>query len=466
MKFKLLILLIITALPLLSLMKEKSESHDHFSYFTEQFATPQDVTKACLECHDEAAVDFMKTRHWNWEGEEIDMPGHSNVKFGKKNIINNFCIAIESNYPRCTSCHAGYGWKDKNFDFTQKENVDCLVCHDNSSTYVKSPTGAGMPDPSVDLLKVAQSVGKPRVENCGVCHFNGGGGEAVKHGDLDPALLKKDKNVDVHIGGKGFDCTTCHTAENHKIKGASHGSLASGSNHISCENCHNSDKGKVHKNSILEKHTNSIACETCHIPLIGKNMPTKTYWDWSTAGQKEDQKDADGKYIYSKLKGDFRWESNVVPDYQWFNGSANYYFPGDKIDPSYPVNLNEINGSIADKNSKIAPFKKMIARQPYDKVNNIIIIPKLFGEDGFWKTFDWVKASEIGMKEAGLAFSGEVGFIETIMWWSQNHGVLPKDNALKCNDCHNKGKRMDWEALGYSGDPMKKGGRVKSGILK
>lgn len=466
MKAKLLILTLIAVLPLLALTNEKKEKHDHSGYFSSAFATGPDVTKACLECHEDAAVDFMKTRHWNWEGEEFDHPTKGKVKLGKKNIINNFCIAVESNYPRCTSCHTGYGWKDKNFDFTKKENVDCLVCHDQTGTYKKTPTAAGNPDPSVDLLKVAQSVGSPKVENCGACHFNGGGGEAVKHGDLDPSLLKRDKSVDVHIGGQGFECTTCHTGEKHHIKGASHGSLASGTNHISCENCHNSEKGKVHKNAVLEKHTAAIACETCHIPYIGKSMATKTYWDWSTAGQKEDQKDADGRYIYSKMKGDFKWESNVVPDYQWFNGSATYYFAGDKIDPSQAVLLNKMNGSIADKGSKIAPFKKMLAKQPYDKVHNTIIIPKLFGADGFWKTYDWKKASEIGMKEAGLPFSGEIGFVETVMWWSQNHGVSPKENAVKCNDCHTKGTRMDWTALGYPGDPMKKGGRVKNGLVK
>src|SRR5690606_24804870 len=95
---------------------------------------------------------------------------------------------VPSNYPRCTSCHAGYGWKDKDFDFSNEENVDCLVCHDNSGTYKKIPTGAGMPDENVDLLKVAQSVGKTSRNNCGICHFDGGGGTGVKHGDLDDSL--------------------------------------------------------------------------------------------------------------------------------------------------------------------------------------------------------------------------------------------------------------------------------------
>jgi hypothetical protein len=30
------------------------------------FTTPIEVTKKCLECHDQEAVDFMKTQHWRW----------------------------------------------------------------------------------------------------------------------------------------------------------------------------------------------------------------------------------------------------------------------------------------------------------------------------------------------------------------------------------------------------------------
>ncbi len=443
------------------------KGHDHSGYFTTPFATPQDLTKACLECHDDAAVDFMKTRHWNWEGDEFEMKGKGKMKFGKKQLINNFCIAVPSNEPRCTSCHPGYGWKDGSFDFTKKENIDCVVCHDGTKTYTKTPTAAGMPDPKVDLLKVAQSVGKPTIENCGACHFNGGGGEAVKHGDLDPALLKATKDVDVHIGGLGFQCTNCHKTEKHKISGAGHGSIAANTNHISCEDCHSPSKGNIHKNQVLNKHTNSLACETCHIPFHGRNMPSKTFWDWSTAGMKDDVKDENGRYTYSKMKGDFKWEGNVVPEYLWYDGSGDYYLAGDKIDPNSPVYLNKMNGNISDKKSKIYPFKKMVGKQPFDKVNNYLIIPKLFGPDGYWKTYDWVKASTLGMKSVNLPFSGEVGFVETYMYWTQNHAVAPKNQAVKCNDCHSKGTRLNWTALGYpNGDPMKKGGREKIGLIK
>ena len=93
---------------------------------TGPFATPMDVTKKCLECHADAATDIMKTTHWTWASEQEISGKKGKVALGKKNAINNFCISVDSNWPRCTSCHISYGWKDATFDFTDKNKVDCL----------------------------------------------------------------------------------------------------------------------------------------------------------------------------------------------------------------------------------------------------------------------------------------------------------------------------------------------------
>jgi octaheme c-type cytochrome (tetrathionate reductase family) len=433
-------------------------AQDHSEFITDTFNSPQEVTQTCLMCHDEAAQQIMKTNHWTWLNEEFTTEKNETVRIGKQNIINNFCIAVPSNYPRCTSCHAGYGWNDAEFDFSSEENVDCLVCHDNSGTYKKIPTGAGMPDESVDLLLVAQSVGKTSRNNCGVCHFDGGGGTGVKHGDLDDSLYDPEPETDYHMGALGFVCTDCHTTNEHKIMGASHGSMAANQNHIYCTDCHAEE---VHQSANLNKHVKSIACETCHIPEFAKVIPTKTWWDWSLAGEERpESKDEYGMETYSKIKGEFVWAKNVKPTYLWYNGQANYYRFGDKIDPSKPVLLNELTGSIKDPNSKIAPFKVMRGKQIYDTKNSYLIVPKLFGDGGYWKTFDWNLASENGMKEIDLVYSGEYGFVETEMFWPINHMVVSKDNALKCTNCHGRSAdRMDWEALGYEGDAMVKKGR-------
>ncbi|MGK9476382.1 tetrathionate reductase family octaheme c-type cytochrome [Melioribacter sp. OK-6-Me] len=421
------------------------------------FSNPQEVTEQCLTCHESSAKEIMKTSHWTWLDEKFVDANNDTLQMGKRNFINNFCIALPSNYPRCTSCHIGYGWKDSNYDFNNEKNVDCLVCHDLSGTYKKTPTGAGMPDPKVDLLVSAQSVGKPTRKNCGTCHFDGGGGTGVKHGDLDDSLYEPAPETDVHMGKLDFQCHECHSSTGHVIKGASHGSMAAGQNHIYCTDCH---EGAIHKYKLIDRHSNSVACKTCHIPVFAKVRPTKVWWDWSKAGEDKTQpKDEFGEETYNKMKGEFRWAKNVIPTYKWYNGSASYYKIGDKIESGKILALNKPNGNIKDPKAKIAPFKVMRGKQIYDPQNKYLIVPKLYGEDGYWKTYDWNKAAKIGMKEVNLDYSGNYDFIETEMYWPINHMVAPKEEALKCKDCHSTNGRLDWKELGYKGDPRKIKGR-------
>jgi hypothetical protein len=186
------------------------------------------------------------------------------------------------------------------------------------------------------------------------------------------------------------------------------------------------------------------------------------YWDWSDAG-KDLPADTNkfGEKTFIKKKGSFKWAKNVEPEYRWYNGGADYYQIGDTIDPSDPVKLNEVKGNIQDAEAKIAPFKVMRGKQPYDTGNNMIIVPHLYGKGGYWKTYDWNTASKRGMESVGLEYSGNYGFVETEMYWPIDHMVAPSGDAVKCTECHGVGedKRLDWEKLGYKDDPMKTGGR-------
>jgi octaheme c-type cytochrome (tetrathionate reductase family) len=434
---------------------------DHSQFIEGPFSTPQEVTETCLLCHDGIDKNIMKTRHWNWLGDEFTNDKGVTMRLGKQNLINNFCISLPGNWPRCTSCHIGYGWEDESFDFSDPNNIDCLVCHDHTGTYKKVPTGAGMPDPSVDLVKVAQSVGKTTIRSCSVCHFNGGGGPGVKHGDLTASMSNPSPALDFHMGELGFSCSDCHAGENHMILGASHGSMATGTNHMGCLDCHTD---KPHRKKVVNDHVRSVACETCHIPTFARVEPTKTWWDWSTAGQ-DISKDPDefGMPVYDKKKGDFLWEKNVVPEYKWYNGKADYHLMGDKIDPGNVVEINSPSGTIYDETAKITPFKLMRGKQIYDTKNRYLITPKMFGEGGYWTDFDWNRAAELGMAASHLEYSGQYGFVETRMYWPVNHMVAPADQALKCTACHTRkeNKRLDWIQLGYKGDPMTIGGRAK-----
>jgi octaheme c-type cytochrome (tetrathionate reductase family) len=441
-------LICLIALPALA-----SNVGGHTSYVIGPLNNGPEATKQCLECHEKHAEDFMKTSHWTWATTQ-EVNGKT-VERGKKNAFNNFCTSIAGNEPRCTSCHAGYGWTDNNFDFSDKTAVDCLVCHDTTGTYTKESTGAGNPSKNVDLLYVAQNVGMPVRDNCGSCHFFGGGGDAVKHGDLDSSMAYPERKTDVHMAtdGNDFKCQDCHITKDHQITGNSMGVSPGGKNHFGCEECH---EATPHKESRLNQHATTVACQTCHIPFYAKEIPTKLEWDWSTAGEDRpgEHVDENGMHTYLKKKGDFVWGKNVVPEYTWYNGSGGAYTRGDKMNPKEITKLAYPLGDIKDETAKIYPFKVMRGKQIYDSKNNIFITAKVFGDGGYWKDFDWQKAATLGMQASGLDYSGEYGFAPTVMYWRINHMVAPKEQALGCLDCHGDNGRMPWETLGYKGDPL------------
>ena len=231
-------------------------------------------------------------------------------------------------------------------------------------------------------------------------------------------------------------------------------------NQAYCTDCHAEN---VHDDERLNQHVASVACQTCHIPVAAVRQATKTHWDWSEAGQDLPE----DPHEYLKIKGRFIYEKNITPEYFWYNGTASHYLLGDKIDPQAVTLINEPNGSYGDPHSKIWPFKIHTARQIYDTQYNHLIQPKTYGEGGYWTEFDWVRAARLGSDVVGLPFSGQYGFTDTAMFWPLTHMVSPTGNALQCVDCHSEeGKaRMNWQALGYEGDPMLTGGRSLQPML-
>lgn len=448
--------------------------HSKFKELQREFKTGPELTRACLSCHTEAAGQIHRTKHWKWEYLNPD----TGQTLGKKTIVNNFCISIASNQASCTSCHVGYGWKDAKFDFSSQENVDCVVCHDTTGNYRKPPGLAGnvvtsdteFPPGSdkiikgIDLTKIAQKVGKTSRDTCGACHFNGGGGDGVKHGDLDSSMAAPDKELDVHMDAAGLDftCATCHKTSSHDVAGSRYtptamdakgahlrGAAASG-NPATCVSCHGTGPHK--REARLNEHAAKVACQTCHIPSFARGgVATKMTWDWSTAGQRDakgqpiTRKDAKGRIVYESRKGDFTLAENVKPEYAWFNGEVKYTLLTDKIEKSNrPTRINALGGSPTDGKSMIWPLKVFRGSQPYDPVNKTLITPHTAGNDdtGFWKNLDWDKAIPVGMSDSGAPYSGKFDFIRTEMSWPITHMVAPKDKALGCADCHAANGRL------------------------
>jgi len=454
--------------------------HSKFKELQQDFKTGPDVTKACLSCHTEAAKQIHKTKHWTWEW----LNPENKQKLGKKHVINNFCTAVPSNYAFCTACHVGYGWKDDNYDFTSETNVDCLVCHDTTGDYKKLPGLAGHPAyqqlefppksgrkvPAVDLQDVAQKVGATSRATCGACHFLGGGGDAVKHGDLDTSMKNPPRYLDVHMDAKGlnFSCGTCHATKGHNIPGSRYTPTAKDSGHAkmrgkvdesnpaTCQSCHDQKPHKADTilTAKLNEHTEKLACQTCHIPQFARAQPTKMSWDWSTAGKLTPEgkpitiKDATGHDKYDSKKGDFTYEAHVIPEYVWLNGKVKYTLLGDPVNTNGVTKINEYGGSPDDGLSRIWPVKVFRGKQPYDLETKSLLVPHTavgYGEKddtAFWQNFKWEEALRAGAEAAGRPFGGKFDFVATEMTWPITHMVAPKEDALTCTQCHSKSGRL------------------------
>ncbi|MDX1571535.1 MAG: tetrathionate reductase family octaheme c-type cytochrome [Xanthomonadales bacterium] len=446
-------------------------------------------TASCLECHGEEAADVLQMGHFKWAGKIVNIEGLEGEVHGKKDLVNNFCVAVGSNEPRCTQCHIGYGYKDDSFDFSNPENIDCLVCHDQTGTYQKGKTSAGMPDPSVDLDFVAQNIafngGEPTRKACIGCHAKAGGGDNVKHGDISTDLIATTREFDVHMGVDGGDmvCVDCHASKVdpdtgkvvHGIPGMALHSVDEGDMQ-QCEDCH-TDRAAIHANlvdpALMESGWHDrLACQVCHIPAIARAISTKTEWYWADAGMNVDPIPIDettGRPTYDKKKGSFVWKNDVRPVLRYANGTWRRKVIGvnDQYDQT-PVDLGSPVGSFYDDDAMIYPFKLMVGNQPADVHTQSMLVPHLFGTgpgpNPFWGRFDWHSALEEGAAYNGQDYSGGYEFVDTTMLLSVNHEIAPAEDALGqgmggCVDCHMPGT-IDWEALGWTANPISGGARV------
>ena len=451
----------------------------HTSYFT---ANDYQGTQSCLNCHGLMGMDMLTKAHFKWEGVASNLVGEGiqDQIHGKNDILNNFCVAVPSNEGRCAQCHAGYGYDADTYDFGDMKNVDCLVCHDQTGEYAKAPTEAGRPAEGVDLNKVARSVGAPTIDNCIFCHANAGGDDNVKHGDLAMALADTTREFDVHMGtdGADFECVKCHEANrdevtqefvDHGIGGMPYHSVDEG-NMVGCVDCHG-DAPSVHAGSSVQTIVNShtmLACQVCHIPTFARNTSTKVEWKWSDAGLDAAPEGVvtpdpvTGRDTWVKKKGSFVWANNVRPTLLYHDGTWNKTII--TVNDQYTELPAVLGAPAADRDTEgamIYPFKKMVGNQPADANNNTILVTHLFGMKGepnpFWINYDWNLALQDGASYAGQTYTGEVEFVDTVMYLAVNHEIAPKEQAYgmdgDCLDCHG-GDQIDWTALGRAGDPF------------
>jgi hypothetical protein len=118
------------------------------------------------------------------------------------------------------------------------------------------------------------------------------------------------------------------------------------------------------------------------------------------------------------------------------------------MDPEKPaVLINRVETGYDDPQARIWPAKIHRGIQPYDPVHKTLVIPKLFpsgpdAAEAYWKSYDWDRAIKAGMAYAGLPYSGQYDWIQTEMIWPLKHTVAPKEDALRCEDCHRRDGRL------------------------
>jgi len=64
-----------------------TSDHSQHEILKQSFSSGPEVTKACLSCHNQAALQFHQTIHWTW----MDPNTEKSAKLGKGGLsINNF----------------------------------------------------------------------------------------------------------------------------------------------------------------------------------------------------------------------------------------------------------------------------------------------------------------------------------------------------------------------------------------
>jgi hypothetical protein len=476
----------------------------HLKLTSLAFQTGPAVTAACLRCHAAKGDQLLASNHFTWLGSS-NLVGHTTpASIGKRNVINNFCVANASNESRCLQCHPSYGSPPVKNPVTgavtvntgpmylwstsaglDKSRIDCLICHGNLATsrYMKSPAGFGQPwistsascFPSCSAAQVcstvdstgaawtdgvahcrapnsttevvpalraaADSIGTAQRANCGFCHFNAGGGDNVKMGDLGTALKSPTRDVDVHMGSAASYaprvCADCHQSGSHSVRGAGLSIPVDNEGRFTCTDCHNGPHAPAHADAQYTAHADFMACQTCHIPAFSRTQFTKMNWDWQTAADKQACQGLAGCVVFNSLaypagnaqtgtisgvggeapKAAASWPTitaaAIEQGYDWKKGVSTY---ARGVVPSYrfvapasqqqgthettardgllglgtpddPYRLADLLPPPAPVLAgwRIAPFKRMTGRTPAFADGSAMVVPHVFGADSLWQ---------------------------------------------------------------------------------
>ncbi len=392
------------------------------------FTTAAEVNTQCITCHETQAADLRNSVHWTWTRSRS--VGNTTVLSGMMTDLSRFGIAAAVNPGACRRCHISTSPVTPAAAGALSSGIDCLICHDTTGTYRSGRQEA-------DLQHIARTVGIPSPRNCRSCHERQCG--LVPEIDQGPSR-------DIHIERYGFTCQQCHPADGHHDLKRTLRSETAPSRQQGCTACHNQ---APHTLARLNQHALLLACQSCHIPEYGKDGPVVVSWNWLLSGNATAIYQQRNKPLAER--GIFLGRE-IIPHYFWDNGTDILYTRGTKIHPDRTTRLQ--GPGPRTPMSKIMPFTVQFGTQLYDTKYRYLISPKLPGNTApFFNGTDWGPVITGGMNKIRLPYSGQYGFTTTVSFQRLNHGVVPKDQALDCMDCHGSATRFNWQQLGYERDP-------------
>jgi len=110
---------------------------DHRENVSAPFENSAQVTEECLLCHDDAGEQVLQSNHWNWLSSNLSLVDFTKSQSGNKVLVNNFCLAVPGEGSQCITCHIPFSEAEGTIEFNSGENIDCLVCHDQTVNYVE-----------------------------------------------------------------------------------------------------------------------------------------------------------------------------------------------------------------------------------------------------------------------------------------------------------------------------------------
>ena len=419
--------------------------------------------ETCVACHLKEANDAHASVHYQQSGPTPNVPNIPGDAGKSNGAFNTYCGTIQtSRFATCAGCHTGYGQKPlPEATPEQLNNVDCLMCHQNDYArtaagpyeYIDAVDPDGgirqirvpiedengfhfMPDESkmsITALEAAQTVHATTRTTCLRCHAGASGSDGGKRGDLSSVTANPPLSSDMHMSPQGQDmvCADCHDAGSHEVRGRG---LDLRPNDVDerfeCAHCHTAtphDDG-VGSQPTRDSHALSIACQTCHIPTFAKDVSTEMERDWLNPFYSETACSGQGGWKPEEIR-----ESDVIPSYEWFNGTSYVYALGQVAqqndDGEYALGVPL--GDVTDAAAKIYPMKEHRSISALHVATGQLVPHSTFT---FFTTGDFYQAVDDGMAQVGL--TGAYDMVPVHTFQTINHGVEEADNALECGDCH------------------------------